>query len=314
MTISPQTNTLESSNQQQPQMQKIYLHLDCETRGPKAGHDQLVQLSLLAVLAESDVCPDSETPFHPNICPCFVNQRTWSFHSDEIRWDEKTRCFWNEHSYVYRKITENCLPAQVVVQQMSDFLKELDKSYIIKGIVMSPSWFDWSHFVHCYNLFSESIVNRYDPGKLNVICLKTYIHIANHLGLPVLYHPNLKHTHNSADDVKVAAYKFYWLERSISIARNHLKKHTARKQQKGIHNPSSTIPSHSSTRTFNSYSDFIKFLLKNKGEETTRWRTPKTKYCKRNFTNQRPHIKMNDFLNPNHTFTWQQRSYLLKKR
>lgn len=296
---------------------KIYIHLDCETRGPKAGHDQLIQLSLLATFAESDICPDSESPFQRGLCPCFVDQKTWSFHSDEIRWDKKTESFWKQHYRVYREIMENTLPASEVVQQISDFLSELDSTFIIKGIVMSPSWFDWSHFVHCYNIFSETIVNRFDPAKLNVICLKTYVHIANHLGIPVFYHPNLKHTHNSEKDVQVAAYKFYWLERSISLTRNELLKHSQRSQQQEEDKDIFYTNQRKQHVRFHSYAELVKHLLKNKGDESIRWKTPSLSNHKHN-----PHKKqqglftMSDYIRikSHQTFTWQQQKFVNKKR
>lgn len=280
--------------------QKIYIHLDCETRGPKAGHHQLVQLSMLAVLDDHNVCPDTNQPFRRGVCPCFVDQRTWSFHADEVRWDENTKTFWSEHPRVYREITENSLPAQEVVQQISNFLNELDQSYTIKGIVMSPSWFDWSHFVHCYNIFSESVVNRFDPGKLNVICLKSYVSIANHLGIPVFYHPNLKHTHNSEKDVQVAAYKFYWLLRSFSLTRKHLEKFS----QKRI------------KRQFATYGDLVKFNLKTKGPESVRWCTPQPRYHKKvnvNFHNGQREFTIRDYIKATSkkSFTWQQQQSFL---
>jgi hypothetical protein len=288
---------------------KIYIHLDCETRGPKAGRDQLIQLSLLAAFAEYDICPDSDNPFQRGLCPCFVDQKTWSFHSDEIRWDENTKSFWNQHHRVYREITENCLPTFEVVQQISAFLTELDSKYIIKGIVMSPSWFDWSHFVHCYNIFSETFINRFDPGKLNVICLKSYVNFANHLGIPVFYHPNLKHTHNSEKDVQVAAYKFYWLERAISITRNDLLKYSQRIKE------DISLPDRKQARTFHSYAELLKHRLKNEGDESIRWKTPKT-HNRFPYKKQQGIFTMNDYIRfqSSKTFTWQQQRFINKKR
>lgn len=295
-----QPNAQNARNAQNAQkIQKVYIHLDCETRGPMAGIHQFFQLSMLVVFDESDIVPHSIHPFTPDICPCFVDQKTWSIYYSDIKWDRKTEIFWSDHKQVYEEIMQDCQSPPKVVQEISNFLKEIKSKYLIVGIVMSPSWFDWSHFVHMYNIFSHTVVDCFDVAKLNVICMKSMLTATNHLGIQPLYHPNLKHNHNSKEDVKSAAYKFYWLQRQLSITRMHLNEISQNKQ-------------------FSSYSDMVKHELKNTGDVNLRWVTP--------FVHSRPFhhlhprsqkITLNDYVtkqsfenNNSTSFTWQQQKFV----
>ena len=190
----------------------IYVHLDVETMGPVPGEHCLFQVAMFAHWDK--MIPDYKKPFNPSD-PCFVAEINVAMKVDKSKVHPKTVEFWNQHQRTKTQILENALDSQEVAQKISDFFRVLESRGVIQGIVMSPSWFDWSHFVHFYQLFSRVITNCFDLSKINVICLKTMTKMSKLCGIPWFYHPTLKHTHNAIDDVREAAWRFIWILRSF---------------------------------------------------------------------------------------------------
>lgn len=221
-------------NQSSNKKRGIYVHLDVETLGPVPGEHALFQIAFLAHY--DDAIPKWDKPFGRDD-PCFVMSASWGIKIErDFAFHARTNEFWAQHHEIMQSILENAQDEQTVYVEICKFFAALEKFGEVKAIVMSPSWFDWGHFVHFYATLSKIVETSFDISKMKVLCLKSMTNVANMCGIPVWYHPKLKHTHNALDDVKEAAWRFIWLMKSF------------KKLKKEYPNLASTIRSTSSTK------------------------------------------------------------------
>lgn len=185
-----------------------FIHIDVEAMGPVKSGD-MFQLSMLAHKSDSNMLPNIEHPFEKEKDELLIDQVTIAIKFPKhVNVQKKMNDFWKNRKDLFHQIMESAVDPLIAISEINNFLYCVSQTHKIAALVMSPTWYDWSHFVHFYSLFSDIISNLYDISKLNVICLKSLSFAARMCGIKLKHHPELPHTHNAHDDVKAAAFTF----------------------------------------------------------------------------------------------------------
>ena len=100
------------------------------------------------------------------------------------------------------------------MQELSDWLRVLNKKYNITKWVAKPASFDWQ-WINC--LYNKYLPNNPFPMPFSIKCISSMLDVCKLIKFTPkdLKSPDLKHTHNALDDAKEQGYQFLRLTRQL---------------------------------------------------------------------------------------------------
>lgn len=182
---------------------EIFISLDIEADGSNIYQHNCIQIGMVA-------CYFAENVFANQLDKWVIDDFSVCIKEEPGHLPEPRTMseFWSKNMDTYNKIQTEAIPAKDAIQQISDWLHKLSKTFNIKKFVARPASYDW--------LWFSSLYQKYDvPDKFvlpfSIICVSSLGFALEQIGISYqrkVRSRNLPHTHDAKDDALSQAYMF----------------------------------------------------------------------------------------------------------
>lgn len=186
----------------------VFISFDIEATGESPTTSSMVMLGCVACIVPEEGLVEEKKPHN-----WVLEEKQWCL--EEViftRKDENNRCwndYWKKHLGVWEFIQKNKIHPATAMRQLSDWLSELSKTYVVK-FVAKPAAYDWMWLKSCYDLYSTT--SSFDIG-FKAQCINGFKDAAEEAGFGKIFAEyttpkELKLTHYAVEDALAQGYLF----------------------------------------------------------------------------------------------------------
>lgn len=181
----------------------IILSFDIEADGPSPLVNNCLMIGICAIDPSLD-------PIYPsNFNKFVIDSKEWCIkEQDGCVADQK--CideFWSKNMNIYNHIKKNEKDVKIVMQELNDWIRELQKKYNITKWIAKPSSYDFQ-WINC--LFNKYLPKYPIQLPFSITCISTMLKTCEMLNIKLnnLKTDKLKHTHYALDDAIQQGYMY----------------------------------------------------------------------------------------------------------
>lgn len=186
---------------------RIILSLDIEADGPAPLVHNCLMIGLCAVALDID----------PKDKEWIIDKKCWCLKEQEgCQPDQKClNEFWSKYPELRQFIRDNEQDVTIVMQELSDWLRLLNKKYIIETWIARPASFDYQWINCLYHKWQP--LNKF-PIPFSIQCLSSMYKLLGFIKHKADYRSkDLPHTHNALDDATGQAYQYCMLRLDLTM-------------------------------------------------------------------------------------------------